>query len=63
MTEISSKAAGKLENKKKFNDIELNTDFDLNIGEALFRTHDGLYCPDQIQTVYQVWIWKHQYLQ
>ena len=40
MSGISSKAAGKLENKKKFNGIELNTDFDLNIGEALFRTHD-----------------------
>jgi RHS repeat-associated protein len=40
MSGISSKAAGSLENKKKFNGIEYNNDFDLNIGEAFFRTHD-----------------------
>lgn len=37
---ISSKAAGKLENKYKYNGIELNTDFDINLGETFFRSHD-----------------------
>jgi RHS repeat-associated protein len=41
MSGISSKAAGKLENKKsKYNGYELNTDFDLNIYETFYRTHD-----------------------
>ena len=40
MSGISTKAAGGLENKKKFNGIEYNNDFDLNIGEAFYRTHD-----------------------
>jgi len=40
MAGISSKAAGKLENRYKFNSYELNTDFDINIGEAFFRSHD-----------------------
>jgi RHS repeat-associated protein len=40
MAGISSKAAGKLENKRKFNGIEYENSFDLNIGEAFFRTHD-----------------------
>jgi RHS repeat-associated protein len=40
MSGISSKAAGRVENKRKFNGIEYNTDFDLNISEAFFRTHD-----------------------
>ncbi|ATL45729.1 hypothetical protein COR50_00340 [Chitinophaga caeni] len=37
---ISSKAAGSLENKKKYNGIEYESSFDLNIGETFFRTHD-----------------------
>ncbi|MBC7935493.1 MAG: hypothetical protein H7Y86_09105, partial [Rhizobacter sp.] len=38
---ISSKAAGTLENKKsKYNGYELNTDFDINLYESLYRTHD-----------------------
>lgn len=39
---ISSKAEsfGEPKNKVKYNGIEQNTDLDLNIGEAFFRTHD-----------------------
>jgi len=37
---ISSKASGKLENKKKYNGIELNNDFDLNIYDAFYRNLD-----------------------
>lgn len=38
---ISYKAAGKLENKKsKFNGYELNTDFDINLYESFYRSHD-----------------------
>ena len=41
MAGISSKAAGSLENKKsKYNGYELNTDFDLNLYESFYRTHD-----------------------
>jgi RHS repeat-associated protein len=41
MAGISSKAMGKLENKKKFNSgTELNTDFDLSIYETRFRSYD-----------------------
>ena len=40
MAGISSKVAEMVENKKKFNGIEYNNDFDINLGEALFRTHD-----------------------
>lgn len=40
MAGISSKAAGGLENKRKYNGIEYEYSFDLNIGEAFFRTHD-----------------------
>jgi RHS repeat-associated protein len=41
MTGISSKAAGSLENKRsKYNGYELNTDFDLNLYESFYRTHD-----------------------
>jgi RHS repeat-associated protein len=40
MAGISSKAAGKLENKKKFNGYELNTDFDINLNESFYRSHD-----------------------
>jgi RHS repeat-associated protein len=38
---ISSRAAGKLENKKsKFNGYEYNTDFDINLYESFYRSHD-----------------------
>jgi RHS repeat-associated protein len=37
---ISSKAAGSLENKKKYNGIEHTTDFDLNVYDAFYRTLD-----------------------
>jgi RHS repeat-associated protein len=41
MSGISSKAAGKLENKKsKFNGYEYNTDFDINLYESFYRSHD-----------------------
>lgn len=41
MAEISSKAAGSMENKKsKYNGYELNTDLDLNLYESFYRTHD-----------------------
>ncbi|KIC89107.1 hypothetical protein HY58_18695 [Flavihumibacter sp. ZG627] len=40
MAGISSKAAGKLENKKKFNGIEHTTDLDINQYDAFFRTMD-----------------------
>ncbi len=37
---ISSKAAGRLENKKKYNGYEENKTFDLNWYETFYRTHD-----------------------
>jgi|GEM_PF-6845192 len=37
---ISSKAAGKLENKKKFQDQELDDDFGLNWYQYRYRSHD-----------------------
>lgn len=37
---ISSKAAGKLENKKKFVGQELDTEFDLNWYQFKYRNHD-----------------------
>jgi RHS repeat-associated protein len=40
MSGISSKAAGGIENKKKFNGYELNTDLDLNLDESFYRTYD-----------------------
>jgi len=40
MSGISSKAAGTVPNKKKFNGIEQNSDFDLNIYEAFYRNLD-----------------------
>ena len=41
MSGISSKALnGAPENKKKYNGIEYENSFDINIGEAFFRTHD-----------------------
>ncbi|MBI2285191.1 MAG: hypothetical protein HYU71_15880 [Bacteroidetes bacterium] len=40
MAGISSKAAGKLENKRKYNGIELNEDLGLDAYEAHFRTLD-----------------------
>ena len=40
MAGISSKAAGKTENKKKYDGYELNSDFDINIYESFYRSHD-----------------------
>jgi len=40
MSGISSKAAGALTNKKKYNSYELNSDFDINLNESFFRSHD-----------------------
>jgi RHS repeat-associated protein len=40
MSAISSKAAGGVENKKKYNGIELDTDLELNVSEADFRDLD-----------------------
>jgi RHS repeat-associated protein len=40
MAGISSKAAGRLENKSKFNGIEHNSDFDLNMYDAFYRNLD-----------------------
>ena len=40
MAGISSKAAGGIENKKKYNGIEQNNDFDLNMYDAFYRNLD-----------------------
>ncbi len=41
MSALSSRAAGKLENKRsKFNGYEYNTDFDINLYETFYRSHD-----------------------
>ena len=40
MTGISSKAAGTLANKKKYNGYELNSDLDINLDESYYRLHD-----------------------
>ena len=40
MAGISSEAAGRLENKKKYNSIEFNNDLGINIYEAFFRHLD-----------------------
>ena len=40
MAGISSKASGKLENRFKYNGIEHNTDFDLNMYDAFYRNLD-----------------------
>lgn len=40
MAGISSKAAGGLENKKKYNGIEFNSDFDINMYDAFYRNLD-----------------------
>ncbi|TAE08327.1 MAG: hypothetical protein EAY72_13450, partial [Bacteroidetes bacterium] len=40
MDGISSKAAGSLENKRKYNGIEQNEDLDLNVYDAFYRTYD-----------------------
>lgn len=37
MAGISSRSAGKVENKRRFNGIEYTTDFDLNTYDAFFR--------------------------
>lgn len=49
MAGISSKAAGSLVNKEKFVGQEFNTDFDVNLYEFAFRSHDP-----QIGTFIQV---------
>ncbi len=41
MAGISSKAAGKAENKKKFNGYEFNSDFDIDIYESFYRLHNS----------------------
>ncbi len=41
MAGISSKATGRIENKYKYNGIEQENFFDINIGETFFRTHDA----------------------
>ena len=40
MAGISSKAAGGVENKKKYQQYELNSDFDINLYESFYRSHD-----------------------
>ncbi len=40
MAGISSKAAGMTPNKKKYNSYEYNTDFDINLYESFYRSHD-----------------------
>lgn len=37
---ISSKAAGGIENKKKYQQYEFNSDFDINLYESFYRSHD-----------------------
>jgi RHS repeat-associated protein len=37
---ISSKTAGKIENKRKYNGIEYESTFDINLGETFYRSHD-----------------------
>lgn len=40
MKMLSSKAFGRLENKLKYNGYEKNDDFDINLYESFYRTHD-----------------------
>jgi RHS repeat-associated protein len=40
MAGISSKAANMVENKTKYQQYELNTDFDINLYESFYRSHD-----------------------
>lgn len=40
MAGISSKAAGGMENKKKYQQYEYNSDFDINLYESFYRSHD-----------------------
>ncbi len=40
MAGISSKAAGMTENKKKYQQYEFNSDFDINLYESFYRSHD-----------------------
>jgi RHS repeat-associated protein len=40
MAGVSSKAAGATENKKKYQQYEFNSDFDLNLYESFYRSHD-----------------------
>ena len=46
---ISSRAAGKVENVKRYNGIELNKDFDVNIYDAFYRSLDP-----QLGTFWQI---------
>lgn len=41
MSGISSKGAGGIQNKKTYNGYEFNSDFDINLYESFYRSHDS----------------------